>query len=151
MASANPPKPEQPLMCMLQSISSYSMPESHGCRLTHISVAQMMMITQYFDMLKDIGVSSRSSSVFLPHTPGMALSRPVDEVCISFGNPVLQLVDVCRLLGSAALWLFMPSTCCVWLTSYVQGRSTTSLPRSAMDSCRPRLAGTEPAMYSTAA
>ncbi|KAK9814701.1 hypothetical protein WJX72_010130 [[Myrmecia] bisecta] len=32
-------------------------------------VIEMMMITQYFDMLKDIGVSNRSSTVFLPHSP----------------------------------------------------------------------------------
>ncbi|KAK9808140.1 hypothetical protein WJX73_001299 [Symbiochloris irregularis] len=33
-------------------------------------VIEMMMVTQYFDMLKDIGLSSKNSSVFLPHSPG---------------------------------------------------------------------------------
>jgi len=32
-------------------------------------VIEMMMITQYFDMLKDIGVSKGSSTVFMPHSP----------------------------------------------------------------------------------
>ena len=32
-------------------------------------VIEMMMITQYFDMLKDIGVSRGSSTVFMPHSP----------------------------------------------------------------------------------
>ncbi|EIE18919.1 flagellar associated protein [Coccomyxa subellipsoidea C-169] len=33
-------------------------------------VIEMMMITQYFDMLKDVGSSNRNSTVFLPHSPG---------------------------------------------------------------------------------
>ena len=32
-------------------------------------VIQMMMITQYFDMLKDIGGNSKSSTVFTSHSP----------------------------------------------------------------------------------
>lgn len=32
-------------------------------------VIEMMMITQYFDMLKDIGVAKGSSTVFMPHSP----------------------------------------------------------------------------------
>ncbi|KAK9814236.1 hypothetical protein WJX72_002691 [[Myrmecia] bisecta] len=32
-------------------------------------VIEMMMITQYFDMLKDIGISNQSSTIFLPHSP----------------------------------------------------------------------------------
>ncbi|KAH7422318.1 hypothetical protein KP509_12G003300 [Ceratopteris richardii] len=33
-------------------------------------VMEMVMLTQYFDTMKEIGSSSRSSSVFLPHGPG---------------------------------------------------------------------------------
>jgi hypothetical protein len=29
-----------------------------------------MLMTQYFDMLKDVGTSSRASTIFMPHTPG---------------------------------------------------------------------------------
>ena len=33
-------------------------------------VIEMMMITQYFDMLKDIGMNSTGGAIFLPHSPG---------------------------------------------------------------------------------
>lgn len=33
-------------------------------------VIEMMMITQYFDMLKDIGMNSSGGTIFLPHSPG---------------------------------------------------------------------------------
>uniref|UniRef100_A0A6T8R3H4 Band 7 domain-containing protein n=1 Tax=Chlamydomonas leiostraca TaxID=1034604 RepID=A0A6T8R3H4_9CHLO len=33
-------------------------------------VLELMLITQYFDMLKDVGMSNRASTIFLPHTPG---------------------------------------------------------------------------------
>lgn len=33
-------------------------------------VMQMMMVTQYFDTLKDVGTHSEGTSVFLPHQPG---------------------------------------------------------------------------------
>ena len=33
-------------------------------------VMDLVLITQYFDTLKDIGASSRSSTVFIPHQPG---------------------------------------------------------------------------------
>lgn len=32
-------------------------------------VIEMMMMTQYFDMLKDVGTSTGNSTVFLNHTP----------------------------------------------------------------------------------
>ncbi|XP_021722969.1 hypersensitive-induced response protein 1-like [Chenopodium quinoa] len=33
-------------------------------------IMDMVLITQYFDTMKDIGASSKSSSVFIPHGPG---------------------------------------------------------------------------------
>ena len=30
----------------------------------------MMLITQYLDTMKDIGSSSRSNAIFIPHEPG---------------------------------------------------------------------------------
>jgi regulator of protease activity HflC (stomatin/prohibitin superfamily) len=33
-------------------------------------VMDMVLVTQYFDTLKDIGASSKSSAVFIPHGPG---------------------------------------------------------------------------------
>jgi NADPH-dependent curcumin reductase CurA len=34
------------------------------------SVMDLMLVTQYFDTLKDIGANNRSSTVFIPHQPG---------------------------------------------------------------------------------
>jgi ABC-type arginine transport system ATPase subunit len=33
-------------------------------------VMDMVLVTQYFDTMKDIGASSKSSAVFIPHGPG---------------------------------------------------------------------------------
>jgi len=34
-------------------------------------VMDMVLVTQYFDTLKEIGASSKSNSVFVPHGPGV--------------------------------------------------------------------------------
>lgn len=34
------------------------------------TVMDMIMITQYFDTMKDIGANSRSNAIFMPHQPG---------------------------------------------------------------------------------
>jgi hypothetical protein len=31
---------------------------------------QLILMTQYFDMLKEVGASSRGNTILLPHTPG---------------------------------------------------------------------------------
>ena len=33
-------------------------------------VMEMMLITQYFDMLRDVGANGKNSTVFVPHQPG---------------------------------------------------------------------------------
>jgi hypothetical protein len=33
-------------------------------------VMEMMLVTQYFDMLREVGGTSRSATVFIPHQPG---------------------------------------------------------------------------------
>lgn len=33
-------------------------------------VMDMVLVTQYFDTMKEIGASSKSSAVFVPHGPG---------------------------------------------------------------------------------
>lgn len=33
-------------------------------------VLEIMLMTQYFDMLREMGMSNRSSTIFLPHAPG---------------------------------------------------------------------------------
>ncbi|KAG2273390.1 hypothetical protein Bca52824_067945 [Brassica carinata] len=48
-------------------------------------VLDMVMMTQYFDMMRDIGASSKSSSVFIPHGPGA-----VADVATQIRNGLLQ-------------------------------------------------------------
>ena len=33
-------------------------------------VLDLMIVTQYFDMMKDVGASTRNNAVFLNHSPG---------------------------------------------------------------------------------
>jgi hypothetical protein len=33
-------------------------------------VMNLVLMTQYFDMLKEIGASSRSNAILIPHSPG---------------------------------------------------------------------------------
>lgn len=37
---------------------------------TSKDIIDMILVTQYFDTMKDIGASSKASSVFIPHGPG---------------------------------------------------------------------------------
>ncbi|CAN0476174.1 unnamed protein product, partial [Hapterophycus canaliculatus] len=44
----------------------------HGDAATGTSpkdVMDLLLLTQYFDMLRDVGQSSRAATVFLPHAP----------------------------------------------------------------------------------
>ncbi|KAF3552317.1 hypothetical protein DY000_02003474, partial [Brassica cretica] len=48
-------------------------------------VLDMVMMTQYFDTMRDIGAHSKSSSVFIPHGPGA-----VADVATQIRNGLLQ-------------------------------------------------------------
>lgn len=39
--------------------------------ISNKEVMELMMVTQYFDTLKDVGTSRNSKAVFLPHSSGM--------------------------------------------------------------------------------
>lgn len=41
-----------------------------GVKVSPQEVIELMMVTQYFDLLKDVGSSSNASTVFLNHNPG---------------------------------------------------------------------------------
>jgi hypothetical protein len=45
----------------------------------------MVMMTQYFDTMRDIGAHSKSSAVFIPHGPGA-----VSDVATQIRNGLLQ-------------------------------------------------------------
>jgi len=48
-------------------------------------VMDMVLVTQYFDTLKEIGASSKSNSVFVPHGPGA-----VRDIASQFRDGLLQ-------------------------------------------------------------
>lgn len=48
-------------------------------------VLEIMMMTQYFDMMKDVGSNSKTSTVFVPNTPGA-----VSDVSSQIRNAFLQ-------------------------------------------------------------
>lgn len=56
---------------------------------TSSDVMQLVLMTQYFDTLKDIGIASRATTILMPHTPG-ALTDISDQVrqAIMTGNVV---------------------------------------------------------------
>lgn len=39
-------------------------------KVTHEEIMQFVLMTQYFDTIKDIGANSKNSSILLPHSPG---------------------------------------------------------------------------------
>jgi len=48
-------------------------------------IMDMVLVTQYFDTMKEIGASSKSSSVFIPHGPGV-----VKDVAAQIRDGLLQ-------------------------------------------------------------
>ncbi|TKY58800.1 Hypersensitive-induced response protein 1 [Spatholobus suberectus] len=52
---------------------------------TSKDVMDMVLVTQYFDTLKEIGASSKSNSVFVPHGPGA-----VRDIASQFRDGLLQ-------------------------------------------------------------
>ena len=38
--------------------------------VTHEEIMQFVLMTQYFDTIKDIGANSKNSSILMPHSPG---------------------------------------------------------------------------------
>lgn len=52
---------------------------------TSKDVMDMVLVTQYFDTLKDIGASSKSNSIFVPHGPGA-----VGNIASQFRDGLLQ-------------------------------------------------------------
>lgn len=59
-------------------------------------VMDMVLVTQYFDTMKEIGACSKSSAVFIPHGPGA-----VRDVASQIRDGLLQ--------GSAANWFTISS------------------------------------------
>jgi len=51
-------------------------------------VMDMVLVTQYFDTMKEIGANSRNSTMFIPHGPGV-----VRDVAEQIRNGLLQGQD----------------------------------------------------------
>jgi hypothetical protein len=54
--------------------------------LSSEKISELLLITQYFETLKDIGANSKSSSVFIPHSPGDG----VRDISSQIRNGIMQ-------------------------------------------------------------
>lgn len=54
--------------------------------LTSERVSELLLITQYFEALRDIGANSKTSAIFVPQSPGSAIS----DIATEIRNGVLQ-------------------------------------------------------------
>ena len=54
-------------------------------------ILNLILMTQYFDMLKEVGAASRSNTILLPHSPG-GLQAVMDQLrdSIMVGNAATQ-------------------------------------------------------------
>jgi regulator of protease activity HflC (stomatin/prohibitin superfamily) len=55
-------------------------------QLSSQKVSELLLITQYFETLKEIGANSRSNSVFIPHSPAAGVS----DISSQIRNGILQ-------------------------------------------------------------
>lgn len=54
--------------------------------LTNERVSELLLITQYFEALRDIGANSKTSAIFVPQSPGTAIA----DIAAEIRNGVLQ-------------------------------------------------------------
>ena len=59
--------------------------------ITNEEIMNMMLMTQYFDALKDIGLHSNNGTIFLPHQPGT-----MTDISSQIRNGVLQAQSMNR-------------------------------------------------------
>ena len=55
-------------------------------QLSADKVSELLLITQYFETLKDIGANSKATSVFIPHSPG----EGVRDISSQIRNGIMQ-------------------------------------------------------------
>jgi len=63
-----------------------SITEGTDEKLTSGKISELLLITQYFETLKEIGANSKTSAVFVPHSPGQAIS----DISAQIRDGVLQ-------------------------------------------------------------
>merc|ERR1719401_972605 len=57
-----------------------------GEELTSDRISELLLITQYFETLKEIGASSNAQAIFIPHSP----SEGIADIASQIRNGVLQ-------------------------------------------------------------
>jgi len=65
-------------------------------QLSSERISELLLITQYFETLKDIGASSRSTAVFIPHSPAEA----VGDIASQIRNGVLHSAPAQTAMGT---------------------------------------------------
>jgi len=63
-----------------------SVTEGTGEVLTTEKISELLLITQYFETLRDIGANSKAQAIFIPQSPGQAITDIASQV----RNGVLQ-------------------------------------------------------------
>ena len=58
-------------------------------------VMSLVLMTQYFDTLKEIGATARSNTLFIPHAPGHLgdLAAQMRDVLLATGQPLASSLD----------------------------------------------------------
>jgi hypothetical protein len=78
-------KPEPPWRGLFPTRDSVVAFSENVPGTTAKDIMDMVLVTQYFDTMKEIGASSKSSSVFIPHGPGA-----VKDVAAQIRDGLLQ-------------------------------------------------------------
>mmetsp|Transcript_10793 Transcript_10793/g.17098 ORF Transcript_10793/g.17098 Transcript_10793/m.17098 type:complete len:313 (-) Transcript_10793:17-955(-) len=63
-----------------------SVTEGTGEVLTTEKISELLLITQYFETLRDIGANSKAQAIFIPQSPGQAIG----DIAAQIRNGVLQ-------------------------------------------------------------
>lgn len=74
-------------------------------------VAAVQMITQYFDMLKDVGSTQGNSTIFLNHSPG-SLGNLSEEVSPLLGRSVFDVLVWSSISANSWSKVCTSSPCC---------------------------------------
>ncbi|KAL8161548.1 hypothetical protein V2J09_013037 [Rumex salicifolius] len=68
-------------------------------------VMDMVLVTQYFDTLREIGASSKATSVFIPHGPGA-----VKDIATQIRDGLLQVVASCSYEAVAFVYRYIDNS-----------------------------------------
>jgi hypothetical protein len=75
-----PQKTQAIISGLRESVATFS---SEVADVNSKEVMELLVLTQYFDVLRDIGLSGKSNTVFMDHTPG-ALGNVATQIRAGF-------------------------------------------------------------------